>query len=324
MSPVAAERASADSAPAEEPPDGAPPEAEPDGDWAGAEDPPAGGGELEELLEDPQPLIRTPAISAPAIAGFWMESMPASVARRSDYLLNGCLAHQREAAILADTMYPSLLIVEDDSSLRDVLVRSLQAEGFAPRAVATARELLDRALTDPPDVLVIDVGLPDADGRDLCQALRAQGVHAPVLFLTARDALTDRLSGFSAGGDDYLTKPFDVQELAARLHALLKRSGVQAPPADEHLVLNPAEHTVSRAGCSQPLTPTEFRLLAALAARPGRSITRRDLIRTAWPHGAAVQDNTLDVYIARIRRKLAALEDAPTIGTVHGVGYRLQ
>ncbi|MDE3131517.1 MAG: response regulator transcription factor [Acidobacteriota bacterium] len=221
-------------------------------------------------------------------------------------------------------MYPSLLIVEDDASLRDVLARSLRAEGFAPRAVATARELLDRALTDPPDALVIDVGLADADGRDLCQALRARGVHAPVLFLTARDALTDRLSGFSAGGDDYLTKPFELDELVARLHALLKRSGGRLASPEDGLALDPSEHTVSSAGYAQSLTPTEFRLLAALAARPGRVLARRDLIRTAWPHGAAVQDNTLDVYIARIRRKLAALEGAPTIDTVHGVGYRLQ
>jgi two-component system, OmpR family, response regulator len=222
-------------------------------------------------------------------------------------------------------MPPSLLIVEDDAPLRDVLVRSLRAEGFTPRAVANGRELLERALAAPPDALVIDIGLPDADGRDLCQALRAGGVTAPVLFLTARDALTDRLSGFTAGGDDYLTKPFDIEELVARLHALVRRSSpVDGATAEQGLTLDPSQHSVSSAGCSQPLTPTEFRLLAALAARPGKALNRRDLIRTAWPHGAIVQDNTLDVYIARIRRKLGALPDAPTIKTLHGLGYRLQ
>ncbi len=220
---------------------------------------------------------------------------------------------------------PSLLIVEDDGPLRDVLVRSLRAEGFAARAVASGRELLERAVTAPPDALVIDIGLPDADGRDLCQALRARGVHAPVLFLTARDALTDRLSGFSAGGDDYVTKPFDIEEVVARIQALLRRSALDsADAADERVALDPAELTVSSGGRSQTLTPTEFRLLAALAARPGKAIGRRDLIRTAWPHGAIVQDNTLDVYIARIRRKLGELPEAPTIRTLHGVGYRLQ
>ena len=172
-------------------------------------------------------------------------------------------------------------------------------------------------------MLVIDIGLPDADGRDLCQALRAQGVNAPVLFLTARDTLTDRLSGFNAGGDDYVTKPFDIEEVVARLHALLRRSTADAI-ADQGIALDPSELTVSVQGTSQTLTPTEFRLLAALAARSARATTRRDLIRTAWPHGAIVQDNTLDVYIARIRRKLKALPDAPTIRTVHGLGYRLE
>jgi two-component system response regulator MprA len=220
-------------------------------------------------------------------------------------------------------MQPTLLIAEDDAPLRDVLVLSLRAEGFAARAVASGRELLDHALTAPPAAFVIDIGLPDSDGRDVCQALRARGIGAPVLFLTARDALTDRLSGFSVGGDDYVTKPFDIEEVVARLHALLRRAG--APEStDGRLVLDPAELTVSTNGESQPLTPTEFRLLAALASRAGRAAARAELVRTAWPHGAIVQDNTLDVYIARLRRKLRTLPQAPAIKTVHGVGYRLQ
>jgi two-component system OmpR family response regulator len=222
-------------------------------------------------------------------------------------------------------MRPSLLIVEDDAPLREVLVRSLRAEGFTARAVATGRELLEQALGGEADAIVIDIGLPDADGRDLCQALRAQGVQAPILFLTARDALTDRLGGFSAGGDDYVTKPFDIEEVVARLHALVRRS-VPEPDSgpDPGLALDPSQHAARFDGRSQTLTPTEFRLLAALAGKPGKAISRRDLIRTAWPHGAIVHDNTLDVYIARIRRKLAALAGAPTIKTLHGVGYRLQ
>jgi two-component system OmpR family response regulator len=219
---------------------------------------------------------------------------------------------------------PTLLIAEDDGALRDVLTRSLRAEGFAASAVATGGEMLERALSDPPDVLVIDIGLPDADGRDLCQALRAQGVRSPVLFLTARDLLTDRLSGFSAGGDDYVTKPFDIEEVLARLHALLRRSAVELTTTVVGLVLDPSEHTVGSGDHSQTLTPTEFRLLAALAAKPGRVLARRELIGTAWPLGAIVQDNTLDVYIARLRRKLATLPGAPTIATLHGVGYRLR
>ena len=121
-----------------------------------------------------------------------------------------------------------LLVVEDDSELRSLLVRGLSEEGFDVHAVGDAAAAMARA-RDVPDALVIDIGLPDADGRDLCQALRARGVDAPVLFLTARDAMSDRLSGFSAGGDDYVTKPFHFDELVARLRALLRRSG--ADPA---------------------------------------------------------------------------------------------
>jgi two-component system OmpR family response regulator len=222
-------------------------------------------------------------------------------------------------------MEPALLIVEDDAPLREVLVRSLRAEGFSARAVASARELLEHALAHEPDALVIDIGLPDADGRDLCQALRARGVRAPILFLTARDALTDRLSGFSVGGDDYVTKPFDIEEIVARLQALLRRAAPDpaARSGDAVLALDPSQLIVSRDGCTQTLTPTEFRLLAALAGRSGKAISRQELIRTAWPLGAIVQDNTLDVYIARIRRKLRDLPAAPSIKTVHGLGYRL-
>src|SRR5947209_17724687 len=159
---------------------------------------------------------------------------------------------------------PRLLVLEDDARLRDVLVRTLGAEGFEARAVGTAHELLQRVATDVPDAFVIDVGLPDADGRDVCQALRAQGIGAPVLFLTARDALSDRLSGFSAGGDDYLVKPFDIEELVAQLQALLRRSGTDSSLNAGGLELDPAERTVRSAQASVSLTPTEFRILAAL------------------------------------------------------------
>ncbi|MGZ4218091.1 MAG: response regulator transcription factor [Solirubrobacteraceae bacterium] len=218
-----------------------------------------------------------------------------------------------------------LLIVEDDAGLRDVLVRTFRAEGLGARGVATGADALAHvAAHGTPDALVIDIGLPDADGRDLCQAIRARGVLAPVLFLTARHALTDRLSGFHAGGDDYVTKPFDIEEIVVRLRALLRRTAGEPGDVPElGFALDPAEHTVSRGTTTQALTPTEFRLLAALAGRPGKALARGELIGAAWPHGAIVQDNTLDVYIARIRRKLGALPDGPTIVTQHGVGYRL-
>jgi two-component system response regulator MprA len=215
-----------------------------------------------------------------------------------------------------------IAIVEDDADLRRVLVQGLQEEEFEVRAFMTGTELLTSVEADEPDALVVDIGLPDADGRDLCQALRARGVQAPVLFLTARDALPDRLSGFSSGGDDYMTKPFALDELIARLHALLRRAAPDVPEVGG-MRLDPAAHAVTCGGRTARVTPTEFRLLAALAARPGEVVRRRALIQAAWAHGAIVHDNTLDAYLARLRRKLRDLEGAPEISTVHGVGYTL-
>jgi DNA-binding response OmpR family regulator len=215
-----------------------------------------------------------------------------------------------------------LLVVEDDSELRSLLSRGLGEEGFDVSAVGDAAAAMAR-LSDAPDGLVIDIGLPDADGRDLCQALRARGCLAPVLFLTASDAVTDRLAGFSAGGDDYLTKPFHFDELVARLRALLRRSGADPAATVGTLRLDPVAHHVSGDGRTATLTPTEFRVLAALAARPDEVVRRRELIRAAWPEGAIVHDNTLDQYVARVRRKLREVAADVAITTVHGVGYRL-
>jgi two-component system, OmpR family, response regulator len=216
-----------------------------------------------------------------------------------------------------------VLIVEDDAELRGVLVRGLREEGFRAESVATGSEFLDRIGESVPDALVIDVGLPDADGRDLCHALRARGIQAPVLFLTARDALVDRVAGLDAGGDDYVTKPFAFVELAARLNALLRRSGGEGAVEAVGIRLDPVTHSVSRDDTELSLTPTEFRLLARLLSRPGEAVRRRDLVRAGWPHGAIVRENTLDAYVARLRRKLRQLGAPAEIVTVHGVGYRI-
>jgi two-component system response regulator MprA len=217
-------------------------------------------------------------------------------------------------------------VLEDDAELRLLLDRGLREEGFRVVLAATASELMQGVSKgSEPDALVVDIGLPDADGRDVVQALRARGVDAPVLFLTARDALPDRLSAFAAGGDDYLTKPFAFAELAARLHALLRRQATSGPEVDRSgLQLDPGAHGVSFGSATVDLTPTEFRILARLAASPGDAVRRRELVRAAWPHGAIVHDNTLDVYIARLRRKLGTLDGAPAITTIHGVGYALR
>jgi two-component system, OmpR family, response regulator len=218
----------------------------------------------------------------------------------------------------------SILVLEDDLEMLSLLTRGLREEGFRVDGVGSGAHLLDWVRRAVPDAFIVDIGLPDADGRDVVQALRAQGIDAPVLFLTARSALPDRLSGFSAGGDDYLTKPFEFAELVVRMQSLLRRAGHTEAVTVEGLRLDPAVHAVERGGDSVELTPTEFRLLARLAAAPGDAVRRHVLVQAAWPHGAIVNDNTLDVYIARLRRKLARLPGAPGITTVHGVGYSLR
>jgi len=217
-------------------------------------------------------------------------------------------------------------VCEDDAGLCSVLTRALRTEGFEVRATMTGHEAVEAFSRLPPDLLVLDIGLPDADGRDVCQALRSHGVRAPVVFLTAHDALPDRLSGFHAGGDDYLTKPFALAELIVRVRALLRRAGRSEAPIDlgEGLRLDPASHALRCGTRSASLTPTEFRILAALAARPGAVVRRTELTATAWPEGAIVHANTLDAYIGRLRRKLDGVASPRAIETVRGVGYALR
>ena len=222
-------------------------------------------------------------------------------------------------------MLPRVLVVEDDGDLRRLLRRGLEEEGFEVMQASLGRDAVGLAEENLPDLLVVDIGLPDADGRDVCQALRSRGVTSPVLFLTARDAVPDRISGFHAGGDDYLTKPFVLAELIVRIHALLRRAGALEPEAlPTGVVLDPAAHAAAYGDNSVMLTPTEYRVLAALASRPGEVLRRSQLTAAAWPHGGIVHDNTLDAYIARIRRKLRDLGAPDSLETVRGVGYVLR
>jgi len=221
---------------------------------------------------------------------------------------------------------PRVAIVEDDAELRDLVRRGLSEEGFSVLTYATGGELLSSVDDSSPDVLVVDIGLPDGDGRDVCQALRARGIATPVLFLTARDALPDRLAGFRSGGDDYLTKPFAIAELAERVRALVRRAGPSAPrmASDTEPVLDPGTHSLRLGDTRIVLTPTEYRLLATLMQHQGQVVRRRTLVGVGWPHGAVVHDNMLDAFIVRLRRKLGRLPDGPSIETVRGVGYSIQ
>jgi DNA-binding response OmpR family regulator len=214
-------------------------------------------------------------------------------------------------------------VCEDEPALRSVLTRAVRAMGHDATVVATAGEALRAFGRARPDVLVLDIGLPDADGRDLCLALRAAGVEAPVLMLTARDGLHDKIAGFEAGAADYMTKPFEIEELRVRIEALLRRSPAHPAEQDGRPVLDPARHALVLDGTEVALTPTEFRLLGRLMAEPGTVVRRHTLVAAAWPHGAIVSDNTLDSYVRRLRTKLERIGLSP-ISTVRGVGYRWQ
>jgi two-component system response regulator MprA len=210
-------------------------------------------------------------------------------------------------------------VCEDDRALRGVLRRALEGDGHSVVATASGSELLAR-LEPPPQVVVLDLGLPDADGRDVCLALRAHGVDAPVLMLTALGGMHHKVSGFEAGADDYLTKPFDIPELLVRVRALSRRA-TAAVTVDE-VVLDPTRHEVRRGTAGESLTPTEFRLLGRLISVPGEVVRRHALVAAGWPHGAYVSENTLDSYLRRLRVKLDRLGIASRVATVRGVGYR--
>ena len=215
-------------------------------------------------------------------------------------------------------------VVEDDASVRRVLSDALKMNGHEVVMARNGQEAM-RNLTPSSgvDVLVIDIGLPDADGRDVCQALRTEGQHAPVLFLTALDAVHDRVAGFNAGGDDYVPKPFALSEVMVRIEALHRRTR-PVPTEVTGLHLDPDRYAVRHGDLEQRLTPTEFRMLAAIAAQPGTVVRRRAAVVAGWPEGAMVSENTIDSYIRRLRVKLAAIDSPVSLETVRGVGFVLR
>jgi two-component system response regulator MprA len=216
-------------------------------------------------------------------------------------------------------------LCEDDPAIRRVVTSALRLAGHDCEVAHDGGEALRLFAGDmQPDVVVLDIGLPDADGRDICQALRAAGVHAPVLFLTALGQVHEKIAGFAAGGDDYLPKPFDVKELVVRIEALGRRARGAAPVAGSGLRLDPARHALVFDGHEVGLTPTEYRMLGAIAARPGEVTRRREVIAAGWPDGAIVADNTVDAYAARIRRKLKKVGAPLQLEAVRGVGFVLR
>jgi two-component system response regulator MprA len=219
-----------------------------------------------------------------------------------------------------------ILIVDDDRSLRDVLRRTLVLDGYAVETASGGGEGLAMAATGSHDAVVLDVGLPDVDGLELCRRLRASGDRSPVLMLTARAAVSDRIDGLDAGADDYLVKPFDIGELKARLRALVRRAGdgdgALLQFAD--LRLDDSRHGVAADGRFVELTRTEYALLELLMRNPRRVLSHDMIYDRVWGYDFGPESNALRVYVSYLRRKLQQAGAQAQIRTVRGVGYSLQ
>lgn len=224
-----------------------------------------------------------------------------------------------------DTGRLRLLLVEDDPSLARVIERGLTEEGHAVDHAPTLARASEATAINDYDLLVLDLGLPDGDGTELCREVRASGSGTPILMLTARDGISDRVRGLDAGADDYLTKPFAYPELAARVRALLRRPKATSHPileADD-VRLDPAAHTVWRGAIMVPLTPREFSLLEFLLRHPREVCRREDLLEHVWDANYDGLSNVVDVHIANLRRKLEMPGSVDPIETIRGVGYRI-
>jgi two-component system response regulator MprA len=218
---------------------------------------------------------------------------------------------------------PLVLVVEDDGAVRRALERALPLHGLRVVSAADGLEAIVRMREEQPAIVILDVGLPGPDGLSIVERLRADGSSVPVLMLTARDGVGDRVAGLDSGADDYLTKPFALEELVARVRALLRRGVVPDAPERRRVadvVVDLDAHRVHRAGLDVVLSPTEFAILELLMDPPGRIVTREHLIDAVWD-GVDVGANALDQHITGLRRRLEAGGSSRVVHTVRGVGY---
>jgi DNA-binding response OmpR family regulator len=218
-----------------------------------------------------------------------------------------------------------VLLVEDAPRLREIMARRLREEGYAADATGTGADALHCALTTRYDAIVLDLRLPDLDGLDACTRLRDAGCWTPILMLTARDGLDDRVEGLDRGADDYMGKPFEFPELFARLRALVRRGQESRPAAlvCGDLVIDPATHVVARDGARIEVTAKEFALLEYLARHSGGVLSREQLIEAVWDESYRGDSNLVDVYVRRLRNKIDRPFGRASLETVRGVGYRL-
>jgi two-component system response regulator MprA len=218
-----------------------------------------------------------------------------------------------------------ILVVDDEPAVRAALERALALERYDVELAADGHEALEHLAAAAPDAVVLDVAMPGIDGLEVCRRLRAAGDRTPVLMLTARDAVDDRVEGLDAGADDYLVKPFALRELQARLRALLRRSerGVE-PLRYADLVLDPGGHEVWRGTRRVPLSRTEFSLLELLMRHPRQVLTRSQIFEAVWGYDLGATSNALGVYIGYLRRKTEEGGEPRLVQTVRGVGYVLR
>jgi two-component system, OmpR family, response regulator len=240
------------------------------------------------------------------------------------------MAAVRDRAALrrADGSAMRVLVVDDEPSLSELLSMALRYEGWEVRTAADGAAAVRTAREFRPDVVVLDVMLPDVDGLEVLRRLRAGSADVPVLFLTARDAVEDRVAGLTAGGDDYVTKPFSLEELVARLRGLLRRSGITAARQGGELVvgdlvLDEDSHEVRRGGDVVELTATEFELLRYLMRNPKRVLSKAQILDRVWDYDFGGQSNVVELYVSYLRKKIDAGR-SPMIHTVRGAGYVLK
>ncbi len=220
---------------------------------------------------------------------------------------------------------PLVLVVEDQAALARLVERVLGEERFRTQLAFDGPTGLEAALGGAPDAIVLDISLPRLDGLGLCRAVRSRGLRMPIIMLTARDAVPDRVAGLEAGADDYVTKPFAFEELIARLRAHLRREGrALGALRVAGLVLDPETHRVIRDGLEVPLSSQEFRLLELLMRHVGQVLTRDRIIEHIWGYDAEPSSNVVDVYMHYLRRKIDRGFDRPLIHTVRSVGYVLR
>jgi two-component system, OmpR family, response regulator len=220
-----------------------------------------------------------------------------------------------------------ILVVDDEPNIVDVVSMALRFQGFSVETAGTGGEALSAVTAFRPDLIVLDVMLPDMEGFDVAQRLGAQRARVPIIFLTARDATDDKIRGLTLGGDDYVTKPFSLEELVARIRSILRRSGLAEPESSrltfEDIELDEDAHEVSRAGNNVELTATEYRLLRYLMLNPRRVLTRSQLLEHVWEYDFGGDARVLETYVSYLRKKLD-IYGPPLIHTVRGVGYALR